>query len=171
MREMADIGENVVLHEINGTQERVEEALRTIELEPFAERHPHALSRGQRHRVAVAAVLAMHPKILVLDEPTNGQDYGHTEALMRLVREISKKGTTVVIISHDMKLIAKYCDRIIILRKGEILMDAPTHIAFSRTDLLASTNLQSPKVTQVAQQLGQIEETVLTVEQFLEYYK
>ncbi|MFW9995931.1 MAG: ABC transporter ATP-binding protein [Candidatus Odinarchaeota archaeon] len=162
---------NTVVYEIDGIQERVEEGLSTIELEPFAHRHPHALSRGQRHRVAVAAVLAMHPRILVLDEPTNGQDFGHTEALMRLVREISKKGTTIVIISHDMKLIAKYCDRIIVLRKGEILVDGPTDLVFTRNDLLASTNLQPPKVTQVAQQLKQIEETVLTVEQFLDYYK
>ena len=160
-----------ILYEVNGVLERVEEGLRTIELEPFAHRHPHALSRGQRHRVAVASVLAMHPKILVLDEPTNGQDYGHTEKLMRLVREISKKGTTVVIISHDMKLIAKYCDRILVLRKGEILMDGITQEVFSRNELLKSTNLQPPKVTQVAQQLGQIEEPVLTTEQFIEYYK
>ncbi|MFX1516303.1 MAG: energy-coupling factor transporter ATPase [Promethearchaeota archaeon] len=169
--EFADTISGVILYEIDAIKERVEEGLSTIELEPFAQRHPHALSRGQRHRVAVAAVLAMHPKILVLDEPTNGQDYGHTEALMRLVKEISKGGTTIVIISHDMKLIGKYCDRLIVLRKGEILMDGPTEAVFTRNDLLESTNIQPPKITQVAQRLGQIEDTVLTVEKFLTYYE
>ncbi|MHA2028793.1 MAG: energy-coupling factor transporter ATPase [Candidatus Kariarchaeaceae archaeon] len=161
----------VSLVEIDGVKERVEEGLRIIELEAFSYRHPHALSRGQRHRVAVASVLAMHPKILVLDEPTNGQDYGHTEALMRLVKKISEGGTTVIIISHDMKLIAKYCDRIIVLRKGEILLDGPTNKIFDQNPLLATTNLQSPKVTQVAHLLGNFEDPVLTTEQFIEYYK
>jgi ABC-type branched-subunit amino acid transport system ATPase component len=170
MPEIASTISGVSVFEIDAIKERVEEALKTIELEPFAQRHPHALSRGQRHRVAVASVLAMHPKILVLDEPTNGQDYGHTEALMRLVKKISREGTTVVIISHDMKLIAKYCERIIVLRKGEILLDGSTSEIFSRNELLESTNLQPPKVTQVAQQLGQIEDVVLTTEQFVSYY-
>ncbi|MHA1608860.1 MAG: ABC transporter ATP-binding protein [Candidatus Njordarchaeales archaeon] len=149
-------------------ERRVEEALEMMRLKGFERRHPRALSRGQRHRVAVASILAMRPKILIADEPTTGQDYGSRKKYLELLEELNRKGTTVIIVSHDMDLIARYAKRVVVLRQGRVLLDGPTRAVFSREDILAKTHLAPPYVTRIGNKLGEFGvPTVLTVEELI----
>ncbi|MGQ4832319.1 MAG: ABC transporter ATP-binding protein [Candidatus Asgardarchaeia archaeon] len=147
---------------------RVEEAIEMMRLKGFEKRHPHALSRGQRHRVAIASVLSMRPEILIADEPTTGQDYGATKKYLELLQRLNKQGKTIIVISHDMKTVAKYVDRVIVLRKGRILLDGPTRKIFEKVDLLASTKIEPPQITQISLNLKEFGiPTALTVEELV----
>jgi len=101
-------------------RERTEEALDVINLEEFAEEDPHSLSVGQKRRVTIASVLAMKPKIIIIDEPDTGVDYRNAERLMDYIKELQKKGHTIILISHNLQLVEKYCNRVIYLENGEI---------------------------------------------------
>ncbi len=147
-------------------RERVEDSIDMMRLKGFEKRHPHALSRGQRHRVAVASILAMRPKLLIADEPTTGQDYGAARRYLALLDDLNKQGRTILVVSHDMKIIAEFARRVIVMKKGRILLDGPTRKVFERDDILAETFLEPPKITQIAKKLGI--GTILTTEEFLE---
>lgn len=149
--------------------ERVSESIEMMRLKGLEKRHPHALSRGQRHRVAVASILAMRPKVLVADEPTTGQDYGASRRYLSLLEELNKQGRTIIVISHDMKVIAEFAKRVIVMKKGRILLDGPTREVFDREDILAETYLEPPKITQIAKRLGL--GPILTTDEFIEVMK
>jgi energy-coupling factor transport system ATP-binding protein len=102
-------------------KQRVGKILSALNLEAFKERLPHALSRGQRLRVAVASVLALEPEILLLDEPTSGQDTGEIEGLMRYLHTLKKQGKNIVFITHDLDVAYKWADRVLFMEKGEII--------------------------------------------------
>ena len=117
---------------------RVNSALEMMELSAYRNRHPHALSRGQRQRLAVASILALEPDLLVLDEPTTGQDRGHIRKFLDKIRELNRFGKTVVLITHDMELAAEYVERVVVMKQGKILLDGPTAEVFSSPDLGAA---------------------------------
>ncbi|MCQ1535806.1 ATP-binding cassette domain-containing protein [Methanosarcina sp. KYL-1] len=123
---------------------RANSALEMMELSPYRERHPHALSRGQRQRLAVASILALEPDLLVLDEPTTGQDRGHIHKFLDRIRELNRLGKTVILITHDMELAAEYAERVVLLKKGEILLDGPTAEVFSSPEELDAAGLAPP---------------------------
>jgi len=151
-------------------EERVKEAIEMMRLVGYEKRHPRALSRGQRHRVAVASILAMRPKILIADEPTTGQDFGASRKYLELLEKLNKAGTTIIVVSHDMDLIARYAKRVVVLKEGRVLLDGPTRAVFSREDLLAETDLAPPYVTRIGNQLREYGiPTVLTVEELIFY--
>ncbi len=149
-------------------EERVREAIEIMELEGFEDRHPHALSRGQRHRVAVASVLAMHPEILIMDEPTNGQDYGHTRMFMELAERLNSRGTTIIVISHDMRVIAEYTRRTIVLKDGEVFADGPTRRVLPM-EKLRETMIKPPAIVELSQSLTKygLPPNILTVDEFV----
>ncbi|MCD6490944.1 MAG: ABC transporter ATP-binding protein [Candidatus Korarchaeota archaeon] len=150
-------------------RERVKEAIEMMRLIGFEKRHPRALSRGQRHRVAVASILSMRPKILIADEPTTGQDYGASKKYLQLLTELNKAGSTIIVVSHDMDLIARFSKRVIVLKQGKILIDGPTRAVFSREDLLKETHLAPPYVTRIGNKLKNFGiPTVLTIEELVE---
>lgn len=111
-------------------KERVEEALKTCGLYPFRNWPISALSFGQKKRVTIASILAMDPEILILDEPTAGQDYRHYTEIMEFIRKLNKeKGLTIIMITHDMHLMLEYTDRTIVIADGELLtIDTPANI-------------------------------------------
>jgi len=149
-------------------KERVKESLDMMRLVGYEKRHPRALSRGQRHRVAVASVLSMRPKILIADEPTTGQDYGASRKYLELLRKLNADGTTIIVVSHDMDLIARYAKRVIVLKEGRVLIDGPTRAIYSREDILAQTDLKPPYVTRIGNKLREFGiPTVLTVEELI----
>src|SRR3990170_4644767 len=106
---------------------RVKEILQVMHIEQFKDRDPYTLSRGQKIGVAVASVLAMKPRILILDEPTLGQDFSRIRSLMLLMRSLNKQGFTVVVITHDVNVAAEYACRAILMDKGKILADRDIH--------------------------------------------
>jgi energy-coupling factor transporter ATP-binding protein EcfA2 len=135
-------------------KQRVHEAAEDLEITHLLERNPFLLSMGEKQRVAVAAVLAMHPAILVLDEPTTGQDYRRAREIMDLAVRLHAAGRTIIVITHDMNLAAEYCDRVVIMAGGRILLDAPTRSAFRSDDVLRASSLRPPQVTVLAERLG-----------------
>ncbi len=133
--------------------ERVRQAIEMVGLdyEAVKERSPFDLSGGQKRRVALAGVLAMRPKILVLDEPTAGLDpRGKTEVLEMILRIKASLCPTVIMISHNMDEVAKYCDRIVVLSGGELVCDATPAQLFSNRELLLEHGIEMPQVTALA---------------------
>jgi energy-coupling factor transport system ATP-binding protein len=102
------------------TKKRVSECLRSMELEELSNYHPQTLSGGQRLRCAVAAILSMNPQIILLDEPTSGQDFLHIRRLMELFRQLTGLGKTVAFTTHDREVALEYADRILIMDEGII---------------------------------------------------
>jgi energy-coupling factor transport system ATP-binding protein len=95
--------------------------LSKLGLASLAGRHPQAISRGQRQRVALAAVLALQPAVLVLDEPSTGQDWEHLQSMMGLLEELREQGTGILVISHNWEAMTSYADRMIVLEQGQVI--------------------------------------------------
>jgi len=123
-------------------EKRVDQALEMMELSEYRDRHPHSLSRGQRQRLAVASILSMEPDIIVLDEPTTGQDRGHLNKFLSRMKMLNEAGKTIILISHDMGVVAEYASRTIVMKDGGILMDASTREVFSRPDILEEASIE-----------------------------
>ena len=124
--------------------------------EELMSRSPFDLSGGQKRRVALAGVIAMNPEFLVLDEPAAGLDPGGRRFILGGIKEYRKKsGTSVVIVSHSMEDMASYCDRIIVMATGKVVMDGTCAEVFSRSDELIGIGLDVPQVTRIAAALGE----------------
>ena len=140
------------------TQERVKQAMDFVNLDydNYAHRSPFQLSGGQKRRAAIAGILALQPKYLVLDEPTAGLDPKGRESLMEKFRRLHKeKGTTIVLISHNMDNIASYADNVIILNKGKVTMEATPEEAFSKKEIISQAGLELPEVKTIMNELAQ----------------
>lgn len=138
--------------------ERAKEALAMVGMtEKDYEKSPFELSGGQKRRVAVAGVLAMHPEVLVLDEPTAGLDpKGRNDILDQISALHKQTGITVILVSHSMEDVAKYVDRIIVMNRGEVFMDGTPKEIFRQSEDLESVGLAAPQVTYVMRQLHKI---------------
>ena len=122
--------------------------------EDTLEKSPFELSGGQKRRVAIAGVIAMEPKVLILDEPTAGLDPRGREAILAQLRSYHKqKGNTVILVSHSMEEIARNVDRIVVMSHSHKLMDGTPEEVFSRADELLQVGLDVPQVTKVAMEL------------------
>ena len=127
-------------------QERVRETLGLLGAEHLMERAPHALSGGEKRRVAIAGVLAMGPGVLVLDEPTAGLDPATKEDLLGVVRGLREAGTSVVMVSHDLDEIAEVADRVCVLEAGEVrAVGTPEEVFYARpAEAPATVRVVSP---------------------------
>ena len=122
--------------------------------EEMLEKSPFELSGGPKRRVAIAGVIAMEPKVLILDEPTAGLDPRGREAILAQLRSYHKqKGNTVILVSHSMEEIARNVDRIVVMSHSHKLMDGTPEEVFSRADELLQVGLDVPQVTKVAMEL------------------
>jgi len=142
---------------IGWDEDRIKKAsarvLELVDLVGLEDRDPDSLSIGQKQRVAVASVLVMEPRILILDEPTTGQDERTLAPFMRLVSELNVAGMTVLMITHDMDVAMRYASRMLVMSTGKILADGQPEDVFDRKDVLAAARLQSPDVGQLAEAL------------------
>ena len=137
---------------------------------------PFDLSGGQKRRVAIAGVMAMRPKILVLDEPAAGLDpKGRAEILGGLRTYCDQTGTSIVIVSHSMEDIARYCDDIIVMNNGRVELHGSAQCVFENEQLLESFGLKIPNITRICRLLKKqgldMDTTVLTVEDAREKIK
>lgn len=150
---------------------RVREAAHFVGLDDsLLEQSPFELSGGQKRRVAIAGVLAMEPKVLVLDEPTAGLDPRGRESILAQLRAYHKsRGTTVLLVSHSMEEVASNADRIVVLRGSHNYMDGTPREIFARAQELTEAGLDVPRVTKVALALRQrglpVSTAVYTVEE------
>ncbi len=133
------------------------------------DKSPFELSGGQKRRVALAGVIAMEPKVLILDEPSAGLDPAGRENLLANIRDIHRnRGTTILMVSHSMDEVAQNVDRILVLKSAHVLMSGTPKEVFARADELLSAGLDVPQVTRVAMRLRQqglpIDPAVYTVQ-------
>lgn len=125
-----------------------------------------ALSYGQKKRVTIASILALEPKLLILDEPTAGQDYRNYTSMLNFVRKLnSQLGITVMIISHDMHLVLEYTDRSIVISDSRLIADAPMTEVFSQPELLDKANLTTTSLYDLAERLD-----VADINAFMQYF-
>ena len=134
-------------------KERIDYALKLLDIYQYRERNPFDLSGGQMQRMAIASIIAMRPEIIVLDEPTSQLDPKGSEEVFAAVQNLSKEGMTVIMAEHKMEKIAKYSDRVMLLYHGEVIdFDEPQKV-FSREDL-ASYGVVPPMFTRIGKGLG-----------------
>jgi cobalt transport protein ATP-binding subunit len=135
---------------------RVDDALALVGLQDLADEFAFSLGRGQRQKLAVASVLAMEPPILVVDEPTTGLDQAGSRGILDLLSRWNADGRTIVVITHDMTLVAERVPRTIVVNDGRILADGPTRQVLADTELLRSAYLRPPQATRIAQRLSDL---------------
>ena len=133
---------------------RVAEVLHAVNLEDARERDPFLLSKGERQRLAVASVLALRPRLLILDEPTTGLDYREQRRMMGLVSDLNRAGIAIIIITHAPWLVAEYAKRAVLMRRGRILFDGPVDKFFQQDQLLRQSSFRPPEVTLLARRFG-----------------
>ena len=132
--------------------DRVARAVEFFGLSDVIEEHPYRVSFPIRKLVGIASIVTMEPSILILDEPSTGQDHQTTSIINDLMRKLADQGTTVVCVSHDMPLLADVVKRVIVMKDAQIIADASPREVFADKPLMARTNLQAPQVTDIALQ-------------------
>lgn len=145
---------------------RVNELLELFHLEELREKNPFELSGGQKQRVALAAVIALDPEFIILDEPTAGQDSRSTELLAELISQLSCEGKTVITITHDMEFVAQHFRRVIVFADKEMRKDGTPEEIFWDEPLLRLANLKQPYVCQLAKIMGY--QGIMTTQDLLE---
>ncbi|MDJ0601881.1 MAG: energy-coupling factor transporter ATPase [Crocosphaera sp.] len=147
---------NNVGYEQKKIQEKVNQTLEEMGLLEQKKDHPLSLPKGDRARIIIAAILAMEPDIIIFDEPTTGQDYKGSRAILEVSRQLHEMGKTIIVITHHLYLMPDYAERVIIMGKGTVLLDAPIREAYHKTDLLESTYLTPPQAVLLSQTLSQL---------------
>ncbi len=148
-----------------------ERALKMMGVGHLRGRSPVSLSLGNRRKVAIASVLATSPRVLVLDEPTTGLDSVESAQLMASLAVLRSEGTTLVLITHDMRLVAQHMDRVVVMSEGCVALDTCVDEAFSDPDRLTRCKLIAPPITVLAQRLqarGILQEGAATPIQLVE---
>ena len=153
-------------------RERVDNALKAVDMYEYRKHEPHKLSGGQKQRVAIAGIIAMTPECIVLDEPTAMLDPRGREEVMETIMNLNKKmGITIVFITHFMDEAVK-ADRVVVMDGGKIILDGTPRSVFSNIDLLKSVGLDVPQPTEFAHVLGscglKIPQDILTVDECVE---
>ncbi len=142
----------------------VKEALRAVDLEGYEAADPFALTKGERQRVAVAAVLSARPQVIVLDEPTTGLDYKEQRRMMQLVKRLNDAGHTIIMVTHTMWVVAEYAHKVAVMRDGRLAKYGRTRDVLGDEAALAACALQVPPVVSLANGLGK---TLLSVDELL----
>jgi energy-coupling factor transport system ATP-binding protein len=137
-------------------QARIDKALQWVRLEPYRKVHPFTLGKGQRQLVALASILALEPKILVIDEPTTGLDWTGVRNIMGLIKDLNQNGTTIIMITHDMDLAAQYAQRILVMKDGGILRDGKPEEVLADLVALRQACIVPPQIVRLSQRLRDI---------------
>lgn len=153
-------------HKVNGNTKA---ALKTVGLLGKAEHNPYDLEPFERKLLALAATLAMNTPVLVLDEPSIGQDAAGRHRIGRILQDLHKMGRTILLISHDLDFCAENAERAIVMADGRILVDGPAARVFSQTEILQKAALFPPQLVRLAQTL-KLPATPLKVNQFVTAY-
>lgn len=138
-----------------GTEEEISKRTEKI-IERFGfnpDDAPFSLSRGQRQRLALASIIAVEPKVMILDEPTTGLDYKECMEIMSAVKELNKNGTTVIMVCHDMELVLDFARRMIVLADGKIEADGKILEIMRRKEILQKASLLPPQIIQIVLEL------------------
>ncbi len=149
---------------------RVERALQRVGLEEHAGQHPYDLPWDRRKLLGIASILAMETPIVVLDEPTTGQDAAGADRLGQILRGLKDEGRTLVTISHDLDFCAEHFERTVVMVAGQVAADGPSEEVLCRADLLAQAAVEPPQLVRLALALG-MESAPLKLGAFLEAWE
>ena len=161
---------NLLLPE-DEVRQRVLEAARIVGLtEEHFSQSPFFLPKGLRQRVAIGSILALRPKILIIDEPTTGQDWRQSLEVMDFLRKLNEQGHTIIIITHEMEIVARYAERTVVMSDGRIILDGPTNEVFLKSDILMKAFVRPPQIARILNSLNisnqLINDDALTPEEF-----
>lgn len=146
---------------------RVLDALEICGLAPFKDWPISALSYGQKKRVTIASILVLNPEILILDEPTAGQDYSHYSEIMEFLRRLNESGITVIMITHDMHLMLEYTGRAVVIADGKKIADDLASVILTDDEIIEKANLKETSLYNLAEMVG-IEDGTSFVQSFIE---
>ena len=155
---------NHLNNHLNEPNKNVDETLEGLALTRYRHHNPRSLSSGERQRAALAAVIVAQPKVLILDEPTRGMEADLKQELMQSLRRYCDEGGTVIVVTHDVEMVAEYAERVILLSDGKIISDDPTH------EVLSKGLFFSPQINRLVQGLASygVPENILTVDELAE---
>lgn len=142
------------IRKIKNATERAEKALMTCGLHRYRNWPVSALSYGQKKRLSIAAILALDPEVLILDEPTAGQDHKHYVEFMEFVGDIAEKGVGILLITHDMHLALEYAHRAVVLSGGEVIADREVSSILGDKDIMKRANLKETSLSSLAEKAG-----------------
>jgi len=128
---------------------RVNRALSIVGLQDLKDEFPLALSKGERAKVVIASVLVMEPEVIILDEPTCGQDHYGCIQIMEIAKNLHDAGKTIIVVTHNMSLIADYAKRIVVFKQGGLFMDGTVSEVFSRPEELIKTHIKPPHIVRL----------------------
>lgn len=147
---------------------RGKDAMDRLLLTQYEDTHPFRLGKGDRQRVAFGGILVMNPKVLLVDEPTTGQDPEKAREIMRLLVELNReKNVTIIVVTHAMDLVAEFCERVVVMGKGEILMDGHPREIFNQPETLAKTYVRPPQICRLGLELD-VNPIPLTVDELVQ---
>lgn len=151
-------------------KDRIEKALEFFNLVKYRNSHPYRISFPLRKLVGMASIYTMQPDVFILDEPTTGQDHITTQIVYRLIKRLHAEGSTVICVAHDMILLAEVVKRMIVMRDSHLIADTDPKTVFSDRDLMASTHLTPPQITELSYRMRankQIRNLTLSIEELL----
>jgi energy-coupling factor transport system ATP-binding protein len=152
------------------TNDRANAMLERFGLLKLAKANPFTLSHGQKRRLSVATMLAAGQRTLILDEPTFGQDQRNADALMSLLRELHAEGRTIIVITHDMALVAEHAGRVAVMARGRVIYDGGTAALFKQRDVMEASRLTPPPVARLAHRVPGLR-GALTIDDALRRYE
>jgi energy-coupling factor transport system ATP-binding protein len=154
-------------------REKCLESLEIFGMEDMQKEFVFSLPINYKTYLTIASILAIDPKIMIVDEPTTGLDLESSRKVMNVLQELNKRGKTIIIISHNIKLIAEYTKRVIVLKEGKIFMDGTPKQVLSSTEQLKETMLMPPQITRLAQKLGDygVPNDIITLNEMYELIK
>lgn len=153
---------------------RVEEVLATVGLLEKKDEYPFLLTMGEKQRVAIAAVLALKPTVLIVDEPTTGQDFKRAYQFMELFKRLNEEeDKTIIFITHEMRFSTEFANRTVVLSEGKVLLDGPSGQVFTEVEKLRKAFVAPPQITELALRLGSlgIRPDILTVNELYKEIK
>jgi len=152
---------------------QTQDVLAAFHLNAYADLQPATLSYGLRRKISIAAVMATSPKVLILDEPTIGLDWRSTMELIGLLKQYCQQGNTILLITHDLRLIADHIPQCMLLHSGQLLAFGETRTIFQDVEILHQAHLALPQINQLARRLSSagVRPDILTVEEFCDEYR
>ncbi|KNF09740.1 ABC-type cobalt transport system, ATPase component [Gottschalkia purinilytica] len=149
-------------------KKNVDYAIEVTEIQDFLKDNPYNLPFSMRKFVTIASVIAMNTDVIILDEPTAGQDMVGMEMLARLIKSLKEKGKTVITITHDMEFVVRNFDRVIVMAHKNVIDDDDKRNIFWKHDILEEAGLKQPYISQLSKNLG-INEKILDINDFINY--
>lgn len=159
----------------NEVKERVLTAAKIAGVsENLFQEHPFFMVKGLRQRIAIASILSLKPKVIIVDEPTTGQDFKQSMEVMEFLKMLNEEwGHTIIIVTHEMDIVAHYAKRVVVMNDGNVLTDGTVKEVFSNPGLLEKANVKPPQITRLAQSLNKygFSNNIITFEEMFEEWE